>query len=131
MAKARPTKSSASSNKRMWQAGLAIAVIGIIIAAFMLRRDSGDSGQASTQSTPDVAVTSTLRDRLVLPAKPERPRPITLEPATFTDPEVKQAYQAAKDNPEALEGMACYCGCFGTSNHRSNLDCFKDNHGAT
>ena len=32
-----------------------------------------------------------LRDRLVLPATPRRPRPVTLDPASFTDPEVKQA----------------------------------------
>ncbi|OFW41864.1 MAG: hypothetical protein A3J28_01450 [Acidobacteria bacterium RIFCSPLOWO2_12_FULL_60_22] len=68
---------------------------------------------------------------MVLPAQPRTPRPTTLNPASFDNPEVKAAYQAAKEAPEALENVACYCGCFGTSGHRNNLDCFTDNHGVT
>jgi len=71
-----------------------------------------------------------LEDRMVLPATPENPRPTTLSPAAFaSDPEIRAAYQAAKDVPEVLEHLSCYCGCFGNAGHRSNLDCFKDSHG--
>lgn len=100
-----------------------------MVAAFMLRRDSGSGDEIP--SSFDLAGGSALRDRLVLPAKPQRPRPVILDPAGFTDPEVRRAYQAAKDTPDPIENMACYCGCFGTANHRNNLDCFKDSHGAT
>ena len=69
---------------------------------------------------------------MILPAQPQKPRPVTLSPSAFADsPEVQTAYQAAKDSPEALEHVACYCGCYGSSGHRNNLDCFKDNHGVT
>lgn len=68
---------------------------------------------------------------MVIPAQPRTPRPMTLNPANFDNPDVKVAYQAAKEAPEALENVACYCGCFRTSGHRNNLDCFTDNHGAT
>ena len=133
MAKARTPRSGGSrpqkTNKRLWQAVLAVAVIGIMIGAFMLQRDSSSGDE--TSSSLDLDSSSTLRDRLVLPAKPQRPRPVILDPAGFTDPEIRRAYQAAKDTPEPIENMACYCGCFGTANHRNNLDCFKDSHGAT
>ena len=72
-----------------------------------------------------------LRNRLILPAVLQRPRPITLPPEQFTEPEVHQAYQAAKEAPEALETVACYCGCYSDARHRNNLDCYKDNHGVT
>jgi hypothetical protein len=58
------------------------------------------------------------------------PRPATLDPASFRDPETRKAYQVARDKPALLEKMACYCGCMGSvENHTSNLDCFVDNHG--
>ena len=30
----------------------------------------------------------------------------------FTDPEVRSAYQAARNIPEVIENLPCYCGCF-------------------
>lgn len=72
-----------------------------------------------------------LRNRLILPAIPHATRPITLPPESFADDEVRRSYQAAKDNPEVLETVSCYCGCYGSSGHRNNLDCYRDNHGIT
>ena len=73
-----------------------------------------------------------MENRMILPAKPQNPRPVTLNPAAFADnAEVQASYQAAKDSPEALENVACYCGCYGNSGHRNNLDCYKDSHGVT
>ncbi len=132
MAKTRKGGGSASSKKktRLWQAVLVVGVVGVMIGAYVLR-EQGASGDDPGKQPGLLASGSGLRNRLVLPASPIKPRPVTLNPAAFTDPEVRQAYQAAKDTPEPLEYMACYCGCFGTSGHRNNLDCFKDNHGAT
>ena|SRR6266404_6144404 len=126
---------SSNKNKRIGQIILAVVVVGAIIAAFVLRNQGSSSGSdssANNDPTADVLKdTAPIRNRLVLPAKPQHPRPITLNPDSFPDPDVKLAYQAAKDAPDALEHVACYCGCFGTSGHRNNLDCFKDQHGAT
>ncbi len=136
MAKARTRCGGALNKKktRLWQAILAVVVLGAMVAAYVLRNQgaaSDDSGSASGQQTDLPTARGALRDRLVLPAKPANPRPITLNPTAFTDPEVQQAYQAAKDTPEPIENMACYCGCFATAGHRNNLDCFHDNHGMT
>lgn len=53
-------------------------------------------------------------------------------------PKIKEAYEFAVSNPEALDGVNCYCGCMhhphdGRIHKRGLLDCFKngnafDNH---
>jgi hypothetical protein len=108
-------------------------VAGLVLAWIFLGGDSPEQTAANEAagSAPETVVVPGLEDRMVLPAGPRIPRPITLNPAAFDDPETKASYQAAKDSPEALENVACYCGCFGNSGHRNNLDCFTDNHGVT
>jgi hypothetical protein len=54
-----------------------------------------------------------------------------LSPSLFSDEKTRAAYQAAKDYPEVLEQMPCFCGCMLEGiNHKNNLFCFKDSHGA-
>jgi hypothetical protein len=54
----------------------------------------------------------------------------TLSPDLFTG-KTRDAYQAARDIPEILDKVPCYCGCMQNSGHRSNLFCFTDQHGVT
>jgi uncharacterized protein with PCYCGC motif len=134
-AKQRGAADSGKKKTRIGQIILAVVVVGAVIAAFVLRNQGSSSGGDSTAGNDNTADmlkdTAPIRNRLVLPAKPQSVRPITLSPSDFPEPEVKAAYQAAKDAPDALEHVACYCGCFSSSGHRNNLDCFKDQHGAT
>lgn len=60
-------------------------------------------------------------------AIPRRPRPATPSPALF-DGKVAQAYRIAKEVPELLEQMPCYCGCVRSVSHQNNLDCYVDRH---
>jgi hypothetical protein len=53
-----------------------------------------------------------------------------LSPALFTDPKARAAYQTAKDVPEVLEQLPCFCGCMMNMGHKNNLFCFKDQHGS-
>jgi hypothetical protein len=57
-------------------------------------------------------------------------QPVTLSPALFTDQATRDAYQAARDVPEVLEELPCYCGCMQTHGHKNNLFCFMDEHGS-
>ncbi len=59
---------------------------------------------------------------------PKTGLPKTLDPHHFKG-KAKQAYQIAKDIPEVLAQMPCFCDCdvFG---HENLLDCFIDQHGA-
>ena len=64
-----------------------------------------------------------------LPAIPHARRPQTLDPALFTG-DVAEAYRVARNRPELLEQMPCYCGCYLTQGHQNLLDCFVDRHPA-
>lgn len=57
-----------------------------------------------------------------------KPNVTTLDPAQFTG-KTKVAYEAAREVPEVLAQLPCYCGCMSGFNHRNNLDCFHDDHG--
>ncbi len=52
--------------------------------------------------------------------------PKTLDPTLFKG-RAREAYQVARDIPEVLSQMPCFCECevFG---HENLLDCFIDNH---
>lgn len=37
---------------------------------------------------------------------------------------IQETYIMAATYPEVLAAVPCYCGCYGTDGHVSNLDCF-------
>jgi Protein of unknown function with PCYCGC motif len=53
----------------------------------------------------------------------------TLSPSMFTG-ETRAAYQVAKDIPDVLQQLPCFCGCKESAGHASNYFCFADMHGA-
>ena len=53
-----------------------------------------------------------------------------LSPTLFNDEKTRAAYQVAKDIPEVLEQLPCFCGCMTSVGHKNNLFCFKDQHGS-
>ena len=57
-----------------------------------------------------------------------KPDVTTLSPDQFTGT-ARLAYQAAKEIPEILAQLPCYCGCMQNFGHKSNLSCFHDTHG--
>jgi len=54
----------------------------------------------------------------------------TLPPTIFSG-RVRKAYQIARDIPEVLDKLYCYCMCKENSGHKNLLTCFVDNHAAT
>jgi hypothetical protein len=55
----------------------------------------------------------------------------TMDPSYFSkDPKAQSAYQVAKEIPEVLAELPCFCGCMTALNHESNLFCFRDEHGS-
>jgi hypothetical protein len=59
---------------------------------------------------------------------PKTGLPKTLDPGLFRG-KVKKAYQIAKEIPEVLAQMPCFCEC-DVYGHENLLDCFIDSHGA-
>jgi len=54
----------------------------------------------------------------------------TLDPARFVG-KARLAHQIARDIPDVLDGLYCYCGCDKTIGHKSLLSCYTDGHAAT
>ena len=52
----------------------------------------------------------------------------TLPPELFTGNK-KLAYQVAKDIPQTLAQLPCYCHCDRSQGHKSLLSCFESEHG--
>jgi len=44
---------------------------------------------------------------------------------------VLEAYMAARNAPQILDGVFCYCQCARNFGHRSLLSCFESDHGAS
>jgi hypothetical protein len=80
-----------------------------------------DSSAASTKIVP--AHFSNVADA--------RPLPAVLDPKQFSKPSVVKAYSYAKEIPEIFSQQPCYCNCDANNGHRSLLDCFATDHGAT
>ena len=55
--------------------------------------------------------------------------PATMNPVVFSG-NVQRAYQVAKEIPETLAQLPCYCHCDRGSGHQSLHTCFVDEHGA-
>ena len=133
--KGKAAPSAPQSSKRTYQVVLVVAaVVAAVAVYFHWGRDVSPGATERLAGAVSSDYTSTnpaLRNRMILPALPHETRPVTLPPESFSDDEVRRSYQAAKDHPEVLETVACYCGCYAEAGHRNNLDCYRDNHGIT
>ncbi len=54
----------------------------------------------------------------------------TLDPALFTDPTVRRAYEVAREIPWVLDSIYCHCQCKENPHfrHKSLLSCYADRH---
>jgi hypothetical protein len=110
--KKQTAKPNKTKNATWWVVLCGIAVFAAVLW-FTVRND---------ESTPPPAGGQT--------ASPQVPavKSATLSPDLFTG-RAREAYQAARDVPEVLKQVQCYCGCQRTAGHQSNFDCFTDEHG--
>ena len=64
------------------------------------------------------------------PSVPRRETRATLDPARFVG-KARLAHQVAREIPEVLDQLYCYCGCDRHGGHTSLLSCYTDGHAAT
>jgi hypothetical protein len=76
------------------------------------------------QETDDPKVFKTLKAKMI---DPKTGLPKTLDPNLITGKD-RQGYQIAKEIPEILVQLPCFCDCEAIG-HESLLDCFIDGHG--
>ena len=61
---------------------------------------------------------------------PQGALPPTMDPATFSDIVVQNAYKVAARVKRVLYQQPCYCHCDRSQGHGSLLDCFASKHGS-
>ena len=54
----------------------------------------------------------------------------TLSPEMFSG-RIKRAYKIAREIPEVLDRLYCYCRCRENFGHKNLLSCYVDNHAST
>lgn len=54
--------------------------------------------------------------------------PPMLDPAQFEDEGVRLAYATAREEPELIAQLPCYCHCDRGMGHKSLHSCFEDQH---
>jgi hypothetical protein len=98
-----------------------LAILGSLILTSNLAMANGDHPSQVT----DRKEFKILKEESI---DPKTGLPKTLDPNLFKG-KAKRAYLVAKEIPEVLAQMPCFCECeaFG---HESLLDCFIDRHGA-
>jgi hypothetical protein len=84
----------------------------------------GEPVKLFPQETNDAKVFKILKDKL---KDPKTGLPKTLDPNLISGKD-KEGYQVAKEIPEILVQIPCFCGCEAVG-HENLLDCFVDEHG--
>ena len=104
--------------------GKLLWMIAVLTFASSLALAHGEDSEVAGQET-DPKAFKELKERVT---DPETGLPKTLDPSLFKG-KAKQTYQIAREIPQVLAQMPCFCECeaFG---HENLLDCFIDHHGA-
>ena len=111
-----------------------LRLLWIIIGAVALAGVAGAAAwrantRESTATGPAMTLTAAAQgDRVERVARRET-RP-TLEPARFVG-KARVAHQVAREIPDTLDGLYCYCECDKHMGHKSLLSCYTDGHAAT
>ena len=111
---------------------LIIALIaGAFLTAIVLRQSGGSQNARRVRtSTPRSTTTNSAASRV--PAHFEDVRslsdlPPTLPPERFFG-SARQAYQVAKEIPQTLAQLPCYCYCDESFGHKSLHSCYETDH---
>jgi len=109
-------------------AGWALAILAAVAVGFLFLEDEATAPQppAAEPEAPASHVPPFHQS-----AEAAKPFPILQDPARYQIPVVSQAYRIAYEIPEVLAQQPCYCNCGDSFGHRSLLDCFASDHGAT
>lgn len=114
---------------------IAVVLFAVLGAALSACNQSQPAAPVATAHTPHQAETAP-RNAPALPAffkdaaSIPKPLPPTLSPDKFGGAQVRQAYQVAKEIPETLAQLPCFCYCDKGFGHKSLHSCYEDDHSA-
>ena len=100
------------------------SILILLLLFFSLTMVATEGSRAIAQEANPEAF-KIMKEKLI---NPITGLPETLDPSLFKG-KAKEAYQIAKDIPEILSQVPCFCEC-DAYGHENLLDCFVDKHGA-
>ena len=125
-----------------WRRGGRAALVVILAAgaatmgaglAWRSRPLASPPGTAPGDAGPSVRLAETPAQTpaltIVPPVARRETRP-TLDPARFVG-KAAQAHRVAREIPDVLDQLYCYCECDKHAGHKSLLSCYTDGHAAT
>jgi Protein of unknown function with PCYCGC motif len=112
----------ARATKRTWWRRIGLSVIVVVLGLVLVA-----VGVEWRATSPRPATSAASRDGTPMPRRETRS---TLDPALFTG-KAAEAYRVAREMPEVLDQLHCYCACGSQYGHVSLLSCYADGHGST
>ena len=103
---------------------LALLIGSVLVAVALLLWRAEAPAPQPTASGP------TLSQGTVVPAVARRETKPTLDPQLFVG-KARLAHQVAREIPDVLDRLYCYCECDKHVGHKSLLSCYTDGHAAT
>ncbi len=103
---------------RYWWPAL-LAVITLSVGVALVWRGEAPPAAPAISSSPAADSTTARRET----------RP-TLDPARFVG-KAAATHRIARESPDVLDQLYCYCACDKHQGHKSLLSCFTDGHAAT
>jgi Protein of unknown function with PCYCGC motif len=115
-----PKQTAPTSKKRSKYSLLLMIAGGVLVltGAYFLY-------QGEKPSTPSPELTQLKKENINL----QENRP-TLSPARFSG-KIRRAYEIAREIPEVLDQLYCYCHCRENFGHKNLLSCYVDTHAST
>ncbi len=99
-----------------------ILLFPILVVSLLLV--NGGYSKCFSQETDDAKYFKILKGKMT---NPKTGLPKTLDPNLIQGKD-REGYQIAKEIPEILAQLPCFCGCEAVG-HENLLDCFVDEHG--
>ncbi len=109
-----------SRRPRRVRQGVVLGLVVVAVTAAAIEWKLGASGARPNGISPAISAPRVAR-------RETRP---TLDPARFVG-QAALAHQVARDIPETLDQLYCYCECDKHAGHKSLLSCYTDGHAAT
>jgi hypothetical protein len=119
-------------SKRAIVVAASLLICVILFGSACRQNGAGDASHQHQAQKPEPSPTATAMTRRIPAFFKERPAamdlPMTMPPQQF-EGKVRQAYQVAKEIPQTLAQLPCFCYC-DTVGHKSLHSCYETDHSA-
>jgi Protein of unknown function with PCYCGC motif len=114
---------------------LALLGLGLVALIFTRSKHTPSVTQRHSSVVENEAIPQPNAAPMQVPAHYEEPPNLsslgpTLSPEQFTG-KARDAYQVAREIPQTIAQMPCYCHCDRGMGHKSLHSCFEDNHASS